>query len=163
MVAAIEPLQIVFGVGLVIVLLALAGFFAWRQWETLRRLHLSTDLPADERRYTRNQAWRRLVCCGLMVVMAALLAISFVLEGPASEVVRQKQPLNPEQQKFFNFYARYWLVTLLVLMGMIALAAADLFAIRRYGRRQYRQIQEDRRAMIKEELARLRSRRNGHM
>jgi hypothetical protein len=45
---------------------------------------------------------------------------------------------------------------------VIGLAAADFFAIRRYGRQQYRQIQEGRRAMIEGELARLRSQRNGH-
>jgi hypothetical protein len=47
-------------------------------------------------------------------------------------------------------------------LAIIILAALDFFAIRRFGQRQYRKIQAERRAMIEGELTRLRSQRNGH-
>src|SRR5437588_12954480 len=103
-----------------------------------------------------------------MVVLAGLLAWSFVLEGPARELVAQgeaahgrgeKPELNPEQRQIYGQFSRHWLITLLVLLAVISLAAVDFFAIRRYGQRHYRQIQADRRAMIEAELTRLRSER----
>ena len=163
--------QIVFGVVLIIVLLAMAGFFAWRQAKTLRGLQLAVEQDEEERRYLRNQAWRRLLCSGLMVVLAVLLAASFFLEDAANKLVREgetnqqqgiKRPLQEEEQRFLNLYQQFWGVACLVLFLIIVIAGLDYMAIRRYGRRQYRQIQADRRAMIESELARIRSQRNGH-
>jgi len=163
--------QIIFGVLLVIVLLGLAGFYSWRQWAVLRGLRQAGDLSPEDRRYTRRQAWRRIVCSALMVVMAGLIAGHYkfedryhqvVAEGEASRQRGEKREFNPEERQFLQLYEIYWLVTLLVLLAIIILAGIDFFAIRRYGRRHYRQIQADRRAMIENELARLRSQRNGH-
>ena len=53
------------------------------------------------------------------------------------------------------------IIFVMVLLGIIILAAFDILAIRRYGLRQYRQIQADRREMIQEEVARIRGQRNG--
>jgi hypothetical protein len=167
----VEPTQILFTSLLIVVLLALAGFSAWRQWQTLQTLEQS-DLSFEDRLFVRRQVRRRLWCAGLMVVLAGLLALSFALEGPANQLVEQgeaahkrsgePQPFDPEQQRFFHLWSGFWIVTLLVLLGIIVLAGLDLIAIRRYGRRHLRQIQADRRAMIQEEIARVRSQRNGH-
>jgi ABC-type Fe3+ transport system permease subunit len=167
----VELHQIVFGVVIIIVLLAMAIFFAWRQGKTLRGLHYATEQDEDERRYLRRQAWRRLICSALMVVLAVLLAASFFLEDAASKLVREgesnqqqgiKRPLQAEEQRFLNLYQEFWGVACLVLFLIIVIAGIDYMAIRRYGDRQYRQIQADRKAMIESELARLRSQRNGH-
>jgi hypothetical protein len=167
----VDTTQIVFGVALIVVLVGIAGYFAWRQWRTLRSLRGEHNLSPEDFTYTRRQAWRRLLGSLLMVLLAVLLGISFLLEGPANELVRQGEAnqaqgvtrqLSPEQAHFFNVYRTFWLIFLLLLLAMIVLAAIDYFAIRRYGQRHYRQIQEDRRAMIEGELTRLRSRRNGH-
>ena len=166
-----ETSQVVFGVTLVVVLVAMAGYFAWRQGRTLQSLRDTPDMPAEERRYLRNQAWRRLVCSGLMVVLAILLAAHFSLEGPVNELVAkgeanraagEKRPLDANEKQFVDFYRNFWALVLLVLLAIICLAAVDYFAIRRFGKHQYRKIQADRRAMIEGELTRLRSQRNGH-
>ncbi len=99
--------------------------------------------------------------------MAGLLAGHFVLEDPARNLIEnrqlgEKREFNPEEQQFVKLYSTYWLITLLVLLAIIILAGIDFFAIRRYGQRHYRQIQADRRTMIENQLARLRSQRNGH-
>jgi hypothetical protein len=168
----VEPTQIAFTSLLIAVLLCLAGFSTWRQWQTLQTLKAQTDLSAEDRLFVRRQVRRRLWCAGLMIVLAALLTLSFVLEPLANQLVAQgeaahkrsgePQPLDPEQQRFFHLWSSFWIVTLLVLLGIIVLAGLDLIAIRRYGQRHLRQIQADRRAMIEEQIARVRSQRNGH-
>jgi hypothetical protein len=86
----VEPSQIIFGGLLVVGLLGMAGYFIWRQARTLQWLRTANDLSPDERRYTRNQAWRRLLCSGLLVVLAGMLATSFVLEGPAGALAARR-------------------------------------------------------------------------
>jgi len=167
----VELHQVVFGIALILLLLTMAIFFAWRQGQTLRGLQQASDQDQEERRYLRSQAWRRLVCSALMVILAVLLGASFFLEEPASRLVREgesnqqqgiKRPLHGEEQRFFTLYQQFWGVACFVLFLIIVIAGVDYMAIRRYGSRQYRQIQADRKAMIQSELARLRSQRNGH-
>ena len=162
--------QIAFGVVLIIALVGLSAFVIYRQVGVLRGLRLQPDLPPDDRKYIHNQAWRRLVCSGLMLALAVMLGASFFLEDPAAALVAEGQanrekgetrPLDPEQKQFFDLYRYFWGGVLLLLMAIIFLAALDFFAIRRFGLRHYRQIQEGRRTMIQNELARIRSQRNG--
>src|SRR5207244_2550560 len=67
-----------------------------------------------------------------------------------------------EQQRVVNLISMYWMIATLVLLAIICLAFVDLWAIRRFGLRHIRQIQSDRRAMIEQEMANLRTQRNGH-
>ncbi len=152
------------------VLLALAGYYAWRQVQTLRRLRRDENLSPEDRQYVRGQALRRLACSGLMIVFAGLLAGSFDIEFRAQDLVNlgdaakargEQTNLDPEQQRFFNFYTLYWISALLVLLAMVGTALYDLLAIRRFGRRQFHKLQADRRAMIERQAARVREERNG--
>ena len=61
-----------------------------------------------------------------------------------------------------NLFFLNWLGAFLVLMAILYLAAADLWAIRQYSLRHHRKIQADRRAMIEDQAARMRRQRNGH-
>jgi hypothetical protein len=167
----LNPVEFVSCAALVVMLLGLAVYFAWRQRQTLKSLHTQPNLSAEERRYLRNQAWRRLVCAGLMVVFAGLLAGWFFLEPPvrrlanqgeAAKAADQERPLNPDEKRLVHQFTFYWIGALLVLMALLALAAMDLWAIGRFGLRQQRQIQADCRAMLESHAARLRSQRNGH-
>jgi ABC-type Fe3+ transport system permease subunit len=161
--------QLICTVVLIVGLLALAAYYAWRQKQTLHRLK-TEDFPEDERRYLRGQAWRRLAGSVLMVIFAALLAGSFFIEGRAQELVERREAadaqntelvLNAEDRRFRDLWAAYWAVLLLGVLVILALAAYDFWATRRYGLRNYRQLQADRRAMIARELAQLRRDRNG--
>jgi hypothetical protein len=167
----VNPTQIFFGVSLVVVLTGAAGYFIWRQIHTLRGLSQPSDLSDEDRRYVYFQVWRRLAGSALMLVLAILLATSFILEEQADKLVEQGQAakerreapkLDPSQVQFVNFYGRYWGIFLIIVLALIVLAGWDCLAIRRYGQRHYRQLQEDRKTMIENELARLRSQRNGH-
>lgn len=156
---------------IVLVLLALAVFFGLRQVRLLRSLAGSTELASEDRRYYRRQAWRRLVCCGLMVIFAAMLGgwYGFGLNQRAEELRAEGRiaadagaGFTVEQQRVVNLLSIYWMIATLVLLAMICLAFVDLWAIRRFGLRHLRQIQSDRRAMIEQEMANLRTQRNGH-
>jgi hypothetical protein len=45
---------------------------------------------------------------------------------------------------------------------MIYVALMDIWAVRRFGLRQTRQLQADRRAMLERQIALMRTERNGH-
>lgn len=165
-------LQILTGLFLVLVLLALAIGFAWRQLAILRELRQDPYLPEEEGRYERGLAYRRLVSCALLLLLALLLlgALAF-LEDPAQRLADEtkarrdqglERELSPDEKLFLRVYSWYWIVFLLILLAVVVLAAFDLWAVRRYGRQQHRRIQDDRRAMIEDELGRMRQQRNGH-
>ena len=157
----------------VIALLSLGGYYGWKQVRTLRRLRRQPELPAEDRRYHFSQAWVRLVCCGLMVLMAAMIGGSYLfgLEKKADQLAQDQDvqpaegehpPPDAEQKQFVKLYARLWGAVLVVVMLMLFLAAYDIWAIRRYALRHHRQIQVDRREMIEKELSLFRTQRNGH-
>lgn len=150
-------------------LLALAVYFGWRQVRALRGLS-GRQLADEERRFVRRQAVRRLFCCALMVILAGLLVGTVYLEPEYQELTRQLKERNergggaavPDDEKqFARFFAGYWIAMLLVLFVLLALAAADFWAVARFGHRQHRRLEADHRAELEQQLARLRHRRNG--
>lgn len=157
--------QIVFGVALVIVLLGLAGFYAWQQVRVLRRVGAG-ESGSEEGVHLRRQAWRRLVGSALMVLLAVQLAGALLfLEGPAQQLADRvdaegpQATEGPEQEAFGNFYGYYWIAFLLLLLVWVVLAGIDWWAVRRFGLRQLHRLQDDRRAMIARQSALLRQRR----
>jgi ABC-type Fe3+ transport system permease subunit len=163
--------QIIFGAVLVAALLFLALYYGWRQVVALRRLRRNPDLPDDERRYQHRQAVGRLVNSVLLLVLAALLTgIMAYLETPTQQLINQDAAVapgekpperTPEQRQLVLIWGWWWVAFLVVLLAVVVLAALDLWAIRRWGLRQYRKLQADRRAMIERQAARLRHGRNG--
>ena len=164
--------QIVFGILLVVLLLVLAGYYAWRQVQTLRALREPQDSAGDEQRYLRRRAWRRLVGSLLMVVLAVLLGgMMLFLEERANELAefskaareRGEEPQLDADQRQFRLLYGYWIIALLCsMLAMLAMAFFDALATRRYGLGQLRRIQADRRAMIERQVARMRQERNGY-
>ena len=161
----------VFAAVIVVLLLGLAGYFAWRQWQTLRRLRGGTDLSPEERSFQRAQAWRRLISSVVMVALAGLLVGSYwvgqerqaVLMGrPNAGAVRgEGQRLDPERQQFLTQYSTFWIVFGVLLLALVILAFLDMWSIQRFARKQFHRIHAERRAMIEREVAQLRRERNG--
>lgn len=154
-------------------LVGLGVYYGHHQLKTLRSLPTQEDLPLEDRGYIRNQARLRLICCVFMILIALLVTGSYVLgleqqatdlgEWRAAEQAAGRTPeLNAEQLQFRKVYTWYWIVVVLLVFAIFLLASCDLWIIRRYGRRKMRQIREDRRAMVADEVARLRIQRNGH-
>jgi len=156
---------------LVAVLLLVAGYYTRIQIRTLRRTTPEFEMLPDERRFLRSQAWRRLINSGLMIVLAGLLVTSYALRlqeradelGERRAKIRQAQgaagQMNPQDKLFTRIYGAFWITCLLILGAILALAALDLLATRRYALRALRQIQTDRRAMLQRQLERYRQER----
>ena len=149
------------------VLLALAVYFSAQQILTLGRLRSQTDLPAEDRTYFRQQAWVRLACSSLLVLLAIMVGGAYASGLQERATALQRQPgqepvLTTEQERFLKLYGAYWITVLVILMVVVLLAALDIWAIRRYGRRHLRQLQADHRAIVDDQLAALRTERNGH-
>jgi H+/gluconate symporter-like permease len=154
--------QIVFGSSLVAVLLGLAFYYARQQLQVLRKTAGSAEAHSSEGVYLRRQAWRRLACSALMVLLAVLLAGALIfLEEPAQRLAEQgaEAAEAPEHRAFVNFLAYYWIVFLLLLLALVVLAGIDFWAVRRFGLRELKRIQDDRRAMIARQSALLRQKR----
>jgi hypothetical protein len=80
----------------------------------------------------------------------------------AEQADRPVPDLDPVQHHWVTFFAFYWILAILLLLGMIYIALMDYWAVRRFGLRQTRQLQADRRAMLERQMALLRAERNGH-
>jgi hypothetical protein len=165
----VNPAELTFSLVLIVLLGFLAGYFGWKQVQTLRGLRRHPDEPAADRHYLRRQAIRRLVCCGLMLVLAGLLLGNLFLDRGYREVTRALENRPPEganevsqeHKDFARFFTAYWAATLFVLFTLIALAGFDFWAIARFGMRHRRQLQAAHRALLHEEVARIRRQRNG--
>jgi hypothetical protein len=164
--------EMTFGLLLATLLVGLAGYFAWKQVQALRNLRGSQE-PREDRYYFRNQALRRLFGCVLMVALAGMLAGWFVFgldevttqlvqEGEAAAAREDRPAKTPEKERAVAAASLYMVLTLVVLLGLLFTAAVDALAIRRYSRRHFQKINDDRRAMIARQAARVRSERNGH-
>jgi hypothetical protein len=154
------------GALLVAVLLSLSTFYAWRQLQMLRRLNAGTDLSPEEALWRRRQAWRRLIGCALMFVMAVLVAVAHLfLEIPTQQIADQggAAAATEEQRWMLKLWGGVWEAVLVLLMALLAVAGVDLWSTRRFTVRQMRRIQEDRRAAIQEEIIRHKRDRNGHV
>ena len=164
--------QVLFGSVLVVLLLALAGYYAWRQVQALHGMKDAEESLAGERSYLRRRAWRRLFGCALMVVLAVLLGgMMLFLEDRAKELAdlgaaareRGEEPQFTEEQRRFRVVYAVWNIGLLLaLLATLSTAAVDLLATRRFSLGQLRRIQADRRAMIERQVARMRQERNGY-
>jgi hypothetical protein len=150
--------ELLFGVVLVVALVGLAGYFAWRQFQTRRGLIGDRALTPEERGYLIRQTRRRLVCCVLMVLFAGFLVGWYFLEQKLPEL----QAVAEEEGKthpLVELLAYYWILALLVLFGIFALAGLDFFATARYGLHQKKLLEIERRTALEIDAARLRQRR----
>jgi hypothetical protein len=167
----VEPAEFAFGVVLVVLLVGLAGYFAWRQRSTLRELREHPEMPEEDRLFLRNQVIRRLLCSFLMLVLAGMLVGWYFMAPTFSELFQEgrerwaaaeEQVFTERQEDFRRQMVAYWCVALLVLFAIIAVAGADAWAIGRYGLRHRRQLRDERQQTLLElQAARRRHQGNG--
>jgi hypothetical protein len=156
---------LVSGLVLTAVLLICAVLFVRPQVRLLRGPVRSPDLPEEERRYLRRQAWRRLVGCVLMLLLGVLLlgALLF-LEVPSQRIIdthENPDQRTPDERRFVLVYGWFWFAFLLLLLALVLLAGFELWSVRWRGLRERRQLLADRRAMLEHQIGRLREERNG--
>ncbi len=139
------------GMTLAVLLIGLALFFAWRQWQTAGRLRREGDLADDERDFLLGQVRRRTVCCVCMVIFAGFLIGWFFLPPPP-HTGDAAIPLSDADKNTLWLLAMYWLGALFVLVAILVLAAVDLLATLRFGVGQLRRLQHDQRALLLDAL-----------
>jgi hypothetical protein len=148
------------------VLLGLSFFFGFRQFAVLRRLREGPALPSEEQRQQRRQSLRRLTSCGLLALLALLLAgAQLFLEDRADAFIDEQDTRppeasapepTPEQRDFLRIYGAYWITCLLVLLAVVALAGFDLWETRRRGLHERRKLLDDHRVLLKRQITRYR-------
>ena len=152
-----DPVELTYALGLAVLLIAIAVFFALRQRQTLAILRHDTEMATDDRRFLHRQVVRRLMSSALLFLLGPLLLGGFLLEANLKEL-HPPEPLAemPESAKeSFRLLTGYWIATLLVFLTIMVLAVFDLVATARYGARKRRQLVEDRRAALEADVDRL--------
>jgi H+/gluconate symporter-like permease len=143
--------EAVFGAILVAVLFGAAILFAWAQRATLRR---AVHLPEAERRFERRRAFRRLIGCALMMLMAVLIVFQYLLWETYLKGL--EPPIAEQDRIYFKLWGYSWVVILVSLLTALFLAAYDALANRAHLLGEYSRIAEERRAMVQRQAERLR-------
>jgi hypothetical protein len=158
----VNVLEILFAGLLVLVLCGAAGYYAWRQRQTLRALRTDDSLGPLERAFLRRQVRRRLLVSGLMVIFAGLLIGPYFLDlRPPDRGQAEQAPPSAEQRQFLWLFASYWILFLILFLAIICLALIDLLATRRFTLRRLRQLNDQHQAFLDRHAGRLFGRRNG--
>jgi MFS family permease len=167
---SVNGTELVITILLSVVLLGVACYFGYRQVLALRGAASPEALGADDRRFTRSQAYRRLFCSFLMVVFSGLL-IGWLFLDPTYRTLHEDRlaqaaedpaaPLTDQQREALGLFSLYWIAALFVLLVLVSMAALDFWATTRYGFDQHRRLKADHRAFIEEQVARRRRDRNG--
>ena len=131
----------------------------------LRRLAGRRLVPSDEYAYLRGRYRRRLATAFVFVGVGGMIAGAYLsgmearaaalaaADGPdADDPNAGKRELNPTQKQFVRIWGSYWIVVILLVFVLLALAVADGWATRRYWMGQYRQLKEDHQTRLRRDL-----------
>ncbi len=141
----ISPVEMIWSGAIALTLVAMGGFYLLREWLEWRRQDgFCRHHPADAGHF-RNQFYRRAVGCLLLV--AAGLTI-FVCQGLL------------DWRESPRVYMGLWTGVALGLFGVVALAGADIWSIRRYARRHRQKLDADRREMLARQIEQYQLERN---
>jgi hypothetical protein len=148
------------GILLACVLVFVAVFFGMRQRRTLALVRFDDEMSDTDRGYLTRQVRRRLICSALLLVFAGLLVgWLFMRERVVGFVPEPGEPITEEAKDQLRFVIYYWIGALFVLMAILVLASWDFVATARYGFARQKQLEQERRAMMEMEAAKLRHRR----
>jgi hypothetical protein len=153
--------ELLFGILLVLALVGLAGYFAYRQFQTRRAVAQDRDMAPEERGFLIRQTRRRLICSVLMFLFAGLLVGWFFIEPNVRDLKLTIDHEPGTTPPLVELVAYYWITALLLLFGILALAGMDFFATARFGLHQKKLLEVERRTALEIEVTRLRNARNG--
>jgi len=142
------------------VLITIAVVSFRNQWRTWRRLRGGETLPSDDRRYLRGVCQRRTLNAVLMILLGGMLAGAYLSGGQQEfnriAMLKQQDPPGehtPEDIEFAKSWAIYWIIVLVLLFLVLAVALADYTATTLYGRQQLKRIREENRVLLERDLA----------
>jgi hypothetical protein len=156
------PVAMIPSIVMAALLVAIAVYFGMRQRQTIAMLRHDTRLSRDDRGYLHRQAVRRLLNSALLIALAGFLVGGVFLEAGLD--LHPVEPIDEPSESAkasVQLLVGYWITALMVLLGVMVVAVFDLVATARYGARQRRQLEDDRRAALQAEVERLRRDRRG--
>ena len=150
------------GVGLAVLLVAIALYYGWRQLQSIRAMSRDVNVTFEERMYLVRQAIRRISISVLLLIIASFLVTWFFLDHsgmPPEDFAQGDRPMTNSEKDAVRFVGLYWISALLVVFVIIVLAVFDLWATARFGYERRKRLEEARQAALAAELAQLRQRR----
>jgi len=98
---------------------------------------------------------RRLFSSALMLVLAGFLVGSYFLDMEPPAPIDPAPEIPESAKESLRFFVFYWIATLLVFLVVVVLAIYDMLATARFGARHRRQLADDRRTALMDEVERL--------
>src|SRR5262249_23751045 len=108
-----------------------------------------------------RQTRRRLICSVFMLLFAGLLIGWFFIEPHVRDLKAAEERAPGNTNQLVEMVAYYWIIALLLLFAILALAGLDFFATARFGLSQKKLLEIERRMALELDAARLRKERNG--
>ena len=155
-------------VGLVLatVLLLLGIGAGYRQVSALKRVRAEPFMAGDDRRYIRQQATRRLIISGLLLIIGGMIFVYYLsgMDARMDAIPERNregeggpQPTDDRQSQddkhFTRLVAYYWIAIILILGVAVAIAILDVWATRKYWMVRYREIKAEHEAKLHRDLA----------
>jgi hypothetical protein len=157
----VNPSELFFGVLLVGAILAVGGYFGWRQISARHALGKDRILPLAERTFIIRQIRRRLICSVLMVLFAGFLVGWYFIEANLPNLKDAIDQDPDKRQPLVELLTFYWIIALFMLFAILFIAGLDFIATARYATQQKRILDDERSAAVEIEAARLRKQRDG--
>lgn len=137
---------------LVTLTLGVALAFGYRQYRAIRR---NTGTALSEDRTVLRESARRRLLVSVMIGLCGVLIAGPYLTGLADRVV------NDGQRQDAREYFLWWAAVMVLLVISLAVIGYDITVVRRHWRKSLQRLNDDRRAMMQRQLARLRAERGG--
>ena len=154
----------VVGLSFAAVLVLLGVGAGLRQFTTLARVRTQPYMADEDRHYFRNQARRRLLASGLLIIIGLMIAFYYVSgmdarmdaipERPKPE--GQAAPNDPQagaDKEFTRLVGIYWIAVILLLGAVVGVALFDFMATRKYWMARYKEIKADHETKLQRDLA----------
>lgn len=161
------------------VALVLAGLIALfavltvrRQFRNLGRLKREQHIASDERQFIRRQAWRRIVNGVFLLVLAGMMAGTYLsgMEKQADELGKKQEAkrkeaaqaglpapeMTEDEKQFVRLWLGLWIAILVFVFLTFSMAIVDIWATRRYAWAQLQRMRDDHRTLLERDLAVLR-------
>jgi hypothetical protein len=146
------------------ILLLLGVGAGLRQVRTLKGLRTEPYVATEDRRYFGGQAVRRLVISGLLLIVGGMISIYYLSGMDArmdaiperNKAGGQPAPDDPQaasDKEFTKLVGVYWIVVILLLGAVVAVALMDFWATRKYWMVRYKEIKEDHETKLQRDLA----------
>ncbi len=162
-----DPVALSFSIGLAALLIGIAIYFGLRQRQTLADLRHDTSLARDDRHYLHRQVVRRLVNSALLCLLGLMLVGGLILDAnlkelhPDEPIAEPAVELPENVKESLRLLAGYWIAFMMMFLMMMLLVVFDMIATARYGARKRRQLEDERRATLADEVKQMRRDRHG--